>query len=227
MYNTDLPSRAELPSTAKLLRSTIIAALVAAALLITTVLPSEYGIDPTGIGRVLGLTQMGEIKVSLAAEAAADKETPAASTLPQPPQPGPASPQQPKASAPSKASAVVASNPASQGNASASQNHTMTIRLKPGQGAEVKLTMSKGAQMRYEWSTSGGPVNYDTHGDPVNAPKGFYHGYGKGRGADGDSGTLQAAFDGTHGWFWRNRSKSEVTITLKTSGDYEQIKRVL
>jgi len=87
--------------------------------------------------------------------------------------------------------------------------------------------MNKGAQARYEWAASGGPVNYDTHGDPVNAPKGFYHGYGKGRGAEGDSGTLQAAFDGAHGWFWRNRSKSEITITLKTRGDYEQIKRVL
>ena len=42
-----------------------------------------------------------------------------------------------------------------------------------------------------------------------------------------DSGTLQAAFDGTHGWFWRNRTNSEVTVTLKTSGDYQQIKQVL
>jgi hypothetical protein len=59
MYNTDLPTRAELPSTTRLLRSTVIALLVAAALLVTTVLPAEYGIDPTGIGRALGLTQMG------------------------------------------------------------------------------------------------------------------------------------------------------------------------
>jgi len=42
-----------------------------------------------------------------------------------------------------------------------------------------------------------------------------------------DSGTLQAAFDGTQGGFWRNRTNSEVTVTLKTSGDYQQIKRVL
>jgi hypothetical protein len=42
-----------------------------------------------------------------------------------------------------------------------------------------------------------------------------------------DSGTLQAAFDGTQGRFWRNRSNNEVTVTLKTSGDYQQIKRVL
>ena len=57
MYNTDLPNRAELPSSRQLLRSTAIALVAAGALLITTVLPAEYGIDPTGMGRALGLTQ--------------------------------------------------------------------------------------------------------------------------------------------------------------------------
>lgn len=74
MYNTDLPSRAELPSKRQLLRSTGIALAIAATLLITVVLPAEYGIDPTGIGQSLDLTAMGKIKASLAAEAAADKK---------------------------------------------------------------------------------------------------------------------------------------------------------
>jgi hypothetical protein len=68
-YNPDPPK----PDTRKLLRSTLMAAAVALVLLITVVLPAEYGIDPTRIGRVLGLTQMGEIKVRLAREAAADQ----------------------------------------------------------------------------------------------------------------------------------------------------------
>ena len=46
-YNTDLPKRADLPTTGKLLRSTALAALIAGGLLVTTVLPAEYGIDPT------------------------------------------------------------------------------------------------------------------------------------------------------------------------------------
>lgn len=56
----------------RLLRSTLIALVVAVLLLVTVVLPAEYGIDLTGAGRVLGLTQMGEIKTRLAKEAAAD-----------------------------------------------------------------------------------------------------------------------------------------------------------
>ncbi len=63
----------DLPGSRQLWRSTLIAALVAGALLVTVVLPAEYGIDPTRVGRVLGLTQMGEIKVRLAREAAADE----------------------------------------------------------------------------------------------------------------------------------------------------------
>jgi hypothetical protein len=53
------PVADDLPSTAQLLRSTVIAAAAAGLILVTVVLPAEYGIDPTGIGRVRGLTQMG------------------------------------------------------------------------------------------------------------------------------------------------------------------------
>jgi hypothetical protein len=48
MYNADVPPRHELPSSRTLLRSTLIAAAVAAVLLVTVVLPAEYGVDPTG-----------------------------------------------------------------------------------------------------------------------------------------------------------------------------------
>lgn len=72
MYNSNIPQNQEVPSTASLIKSTVIAALVAGVLLVTVVMPSEYGIDPTGIGKALGLTEMGDIKTSLAEEAAAD-----------------------------------------------------------------------------------------------------------------------------------------------------------
>jgi hypothetical protein len=211
MYNTDLPTRAELPSTRVLLRSTVVAAAIAAGLLITTILPAEYGIDPTGVGRVLGLTKMGEIKVSLSREANTKKAPPIESV--------------PSKEVSSQPPAIV-EVPAAKEVAS-SQQHTTTITLKPGQAAEIKLAIRKGVSVRYEWSTVGGAVNYDSHGEPANAPKNFYHGYGKGLNKSSDAGVLQAAFDGTHGWYWRNRSGAEVTVTLKTSGDYETIKREL
>jgi hypothetical protein len=56
------PTAAELPSKRQLNRATLLAAGVAAVLLVTTILPAEYGVDPTGVGSVLGLTPMGEMK---------------------------------------------------------------------------------------------------------------------------------------------------------------------
>lgn len=59
MYNVSKPTLDDLPSSKQLLRSTLIALVAAIAILVGIVLPSEYAIDPTGIGRVLGLTEMG------------------------------------------------------------------------------------------------------------------------------------------------------------------------
>ena len=72
MYKPQLPDRSELPSIARLTRQAIAAVGVAAVLVITVVLPAEYGIDPTTAGRLLSLTEMGEIKSQLAREAEAD-----------------------------------------------------------------------------------------------------------------------------------------------------------
>ena len=61
MFNSQLPDVSELPTTRQLVGSTLVAMAGAAALLVTVVLPSEYGIDPTGVGRVLG--QIGRAHV--------------------------------------------------------------------------------------------------------------------------------------------------------------------
>ena len=210
MYNTDLPNRAELPSSRQLLRSTAIALVAAGALLTAIVLPAEYGIDPTGIGGALGLTQMGQIKTARSAETAADAKAAAAPAVATPAAPAPA---------PAPAAVQAAQAPSGK-------RDEMSITLRPGQGAEIKLDMRKGDQVEFSWQSGGGVVNFDTHGDPVNAPKNFYHGYGKGREVS-VKGSLQAAFDGQHGWFWRNRGQADVSVTLKTQGQYSAIKRVL
>ena len=71
--------------------------------------------------------------------------------------------------------------------------------------------MRRGAQARYGWTVNGGNVNFDTHGEPPNAARGFYNGYGTGRAATADQGTLTAAFELTHGWFFRIRSGRTVS----------------
>ncbi|WP_415713859.1 hypothetical protein [Roseibium sp.] len=73
MYNANKPDPEELPSSAQLLRSTILAFIAAVVILVTIVLPAEYNIDPTGIGKAIGLAEMGEIKQELAREAEEDR----------------------------------------------------------------------------------------------------------------------------------------------------------
>lgn len=239
MYNTDLPRRAELPTSARLKRSTIIAAVSACTILITVVLPSEYAIDPTGVGRLAGLVQMGEIKTQLAKEAAGDKTSEIATVAAKDeilmrrldrietllagrqPDAAPVAPARVVGMAVAKpqANAGGQDKAAPAGTRSDEVNFTLT----PGQGAEIKLVMRQGARVGFAWATSGGPVNFDTHGD---AP-GQSTSYEKGRGVESGEGVIEAAFDGNHGWFWRNRGRSDVTVTLRTNGNYAGIKRLL
>jgi hypothetical protein len=51
--------------------------------------------------------------------------------------------------------------------------------------------------------------------------------YKKGKDAQQDAGTLEAAFKGQHGWYWKNRGTEPVTVELTTVGEYASIKRVL
>lgn len=221
MFNSDIPTRAELPSSAQLLRSTIIALLAAAAILVTIVLPAEHAFDPTGVGRMLNLTEMGEIKQQLAAEAAADRARD---------QPQPASTPADKRSSllkflaasvlPTSAMAQAARTPAQ----SPTRTDETTIALRPGEGLEYKMTMSKGAQVEFSWNAAGGVANYDLHGTP--SAGGKETSYKTSRGVAADSGVLTAGFDGAHGWFWRNRGRETVTITLRTSGAYTSLRRM-
>ena len=97
------------------------------------------------------------------------------------------------------------------------------VVLTPGEGTEFKLTMEEGATARFSWVSEGGPINFDTHGDGG----GQSISYEKGRGVPEDEGELEAAFTGNHGWFFRNRNDNDITLVLRTGGDYGQFKKML
>ena len=207
------------PSSKKLLRSTAIAIVTALLLLVTVVMPAEYGVDPTGMGQVLGLTRMGQIKAQLAREAATTAAADSALSTDSANAAGVAQLPAPGLTADTTLAGIAASEPRSRSD-------TVQVALRPDEGKEIKLGMKKGARVTYSWSTDRGVVNYDTHADRTEAPAIKYHGYEKGQGKPSDQGELIAAFDGMHGWFWRNRTRETVTVTLHTSGDYSQLKRM-
>ncbi|MBT3934433.1 MAG: transmembrane anchor protein [Bacteroidetes bacterium] len=202
MENQQSQNYKELPSTKKLINSTIIAALVATFILIVAVLPAEYGIDPTGLGQLIGLKEMGEIKISLEDEIQklANNENPKQDQVED----------------------ISSENQPGETTLSQKEDN-FTFTLKPGETTEFKLKMLEGAIVNYEWKVDKGHVNFNTHGD---SPETSYFGYGKGQKVQSDDGDLVAAFDGNHGWFWRNRSDEETTISLEISGDYISYKQI-
>lgn len=212
MYNANIPTDLEVPSTGKLIKSTILAAVAALVLLVTVVMPAEYGIDPTGVGNAIGLKKMGEIKVSLAKEAAAEQQIAEMAN---------------SGEAISLSEAVPAPAPVEPAPAEAVANirtDEMKVTLAPDEGTEIKVTMAKGKKVEYSWSSDGGKANFDVHADSKELDI-DYHGYEKGSETT-KAGVIEAAFDGNHGWFWRNRTSETITVTLKTSGEYTQIKHM-
>jgi hypothetical protein len=224
MYNSNIPTQMELPSTKKLIKSTILAALGASVLLVTVVMPAEYAIDPTGFGKLTGLQQMGEIRVSLAEEAAQEETAKQMSASDVAKLASSAKPLSEVAKPRLISEAQVAPAPQEAAVVSAGREDATTFTLAPNQGTEIKASMKKGQKVKYEW-TSTGKINFDNHADSKDLNI-DYHGYSKGVGQERDAGVIEAAFDGKHGWFWRNRNKETVTVTLKTNGEYFDIKRM-
>lgn len=253
MYNTDFPSKADLPTTDRLIHSTVIAGVSALAILVTVVLPSEYGIDPTGFGRLTGLTTMGQIKMQLAEEAAAGEALSAAAAagtaIPNP-TPAPATDTQQLAArvdaleslilelqstqptvavptevapAPAELAAALAPVEAPAAVAAPLWRDEVTFTLTPMEGTEYKLVMQAGALATYEFVVDGGVINFDAQGEG----EGQSLTYEKGRGVASDAGELIPPVSGTHGWFFRNRGSEDVVVTLRTGGDYQEFRKLI
>ena len=201
---TQMTSQPPLPTVPQLVRAIGVALVVAAVILVTAVLPAEYRIDPTGVGTALGLTRMGQVKTVLAREAEGHAIAPEAGG--------------------ETAGAGTSGSPASAGDSVATRSDVTEIVLPPNQGKEIKLIMESGARADYRWSAAGGLVDFETHGEPFNAPASVYESYEKGSGATSDEGVLTAPFSGKHGWYWGNRSSSSVTIKLETRGQYREVR---
>jgi hypothetical protein len=220
------PAEQDLPSTKQLVNSTLLAAGVAAALLVTVVLPAEYGIDPTGIGSITGLKKMGEIRVSLEKEAAADRTNSSGASVEAKQddknKSAEASKESKIADVNNDKLAAESTSPSTDSSAG-TLKHEMQVKLAPDEGAEIKVEMTKGNKVQYTWSTDSGKANFDVHGDSKTLGI-DYHKYSKGS-SQSEQGSIEAAFDGSHGWFWRNRTSNPIVITLKTEGQYTEINR--
>lgn len=183
-----------LPTKRQLTKATLVSIVIAGAILVTTVLPAEHGIDPTGIGRALGLLDMSN-----------------------------------PAAAPAPVTSTVPSAPVAEGTGPVLRNDYVVqsttpfrtgeyrLTLEPNKGAEVKTKMKKGDQFTFSWSAGGPRIEFDMHGEEVNAAKDAFTSYWQGELAGG-AGTFTAPFEGSHGWYWHNTTFEPVTVVVQVSG---------
>jgi hypothetical protein len=196
-------------SNVRVLRGLAIAAVVAVIALFTLVLPAEYGYDPTGIGRHLGLMAMSDARTAAAGSiedvTGGNEELKAAegaSSMDPLPLPNPA---------------------VSQLEAAAPRTETIEITLGFDEKTEIKAVLGKGKVILYDWSVEGGKVYVDFHGhDPAKGDS-YWVRYEEADGITQRSGSLVAPFAGEHGWFWLNVSDQPVKIRLTVSGYQEKL----
>jgi hypothetical protein len=193
------------------LKALVIAVVVAAVVFVTCVLPAEYGRDPTGIGRLLGLDAMharaqqasGPSTVTLREVLGGNEklyEVDVGDGRDPVPLPNP------------KVHQLETTPP---------KEETIVVKLDVDQKTEIKTKLQEGKMVLYSWQVEGGKVYVDYHGhDPSFGDK-FFVRYSEQDGVTGASGSLVAPFTGEHGWYWLNVSETPVTITLKVSGYFD------
>ena len=211
MMDSQNLSPMQAPSLGKIVAATLTALIVACVILVVVVLPAEYGIDPLGTGKALGLTDLGGASAPARPAPAAD----AAAILPVlvPSTTG---------GAPKVAGTFIA-----QPNRFQVDSREMT--LAAGEGMEIKYNMKKGAGLVFSWTASA-KLAFEFHGDPDVKPAGsegtdYFESYelDDQTGKDQFHATFVAPSTGIHGWFWENKTDKDVTLKLVSAGFFDWV----
>lgn len=201
------PFEADPPSSKRLWKSIALATLGAALVLVTIVLPAEFGVDPTHVGRALGLTALnGPTRTLVVEDVVGGNDDYKSVALPDAGEP------------------IPLPNPAVvQLKTADAQVKTFTVQLGVDQETEIKAVMDKAQVILYSWKAEGGEVYTDFHGHAPDSGNAFVRYEEQQSGHEG-RGSLVAPFAGEHGWFWLNIAGNPVTITLEIRGYFSDTK---
>ena len=166
-------------SKASLFKSILFALIVAIIILITVILPAEFGIDHTGIGSMLGLDALNN---------------------------------------PNESPAIISR--LGEGELEFRQDE-VEVLIPANSGLEYKFFLEMHSNINYEWS-SPSSLYFDMHGEPEGDTTGYFESYGAST-TDGMKGSITVPFAGSHGWYWRNDTDQDISISLKTLGNYNVI----
>jgi hypothetical protein len=200
-------------STKKIVIATVAAALIGGILVVTAVLPAEYGIDPTGIGKMIGFNKLYQ-----PVEQASATGLPVTVALPSVEilklegggsEPEVIKPEEANLPAPEKQYEE--------------REDSVQITLRAGKGIEYKVKMLKHGRLKYGWHTDNGIVYADFHGDVKqdNPPEDIYYESYAIAYSNNMIGNLLTPYEGRHGWYFKNITGNDITISVKMKGQYE------
>ncbi|WP_306261685.1 hypothetical protein [Pararhizobium sp. IMCC21322] len=195
----------------------LISAFVAVALLVAFILPAEYGIDPTGIGKLTGVSALAQ-----------DTPVPATSKD---------FGQSLNFNVEEYDLTAEHINRSIRGllhlEDAPFKSETIVLELEDLGEMEHKFILPQDTALLYSWkilNAKGDGVYYEFHGHPSSAdapnyPEGFEQAYSKGEGT-GQSGSFIAPFPGYHGWYFMNLEEGPIQIELTVSGYYAEHKEM-
>lgn len=193
------PKGPALPSKKQLTFAVEAAAIIAFLLLVLVVLPIEFGLDLTGLGRSLGLNFLNGSRNN---EKSSD----------------------PNLLLVARAESTFGRNTARSYDAAAVESkgsivpkeNTFRVVLEPGKGAEVKTNLKAGDGFVFRW-TATSDVSADMHGERSDTSDNWST-YAVESSQRTASGIFIAPFDGSHGWYWHNGGKEPVVVEVITFG---------
>ena len=195
----------EPPSGKRIAVSALVACVVAGIVLVTAVLPAEYGVDPTGIGRALGFTALSApVRTIEITDVVGGNESVREAEIPDFGEP------------------VPLPNPAvHQAEDHSPRTQHFVVTIPPEGETEVKAVLREGKMILYTWSVDRGTIYSDMHGHNPDFGSEFFVRYLEHQEGSGQSGSLVAPFDGEHGWYWVNYNEFPVVVTLDITGFFD------
>lgn len=197
-------------SKGQLLKSLLIALVIGVIVLLTAVLPAEYGMDPLGTGKLFGFSKLyqgneqienNETSSSLNFKKIKMEKLGSDISVPKPSE---------------------ADNPSPESQYPERED-SIEVIVPAEKGIEYKFKSLKYGSIKYEWTTDKGIVYIDFHGEvkQENPPENvFYESYTLAY-SNNMAGTLTAPFEGKHGWYFRNETKEDIVVTIRLNGQYE------
>jgi hypothetical protein len=199
--------------TKKILIATVVALLIGGFIVVAAVLPAEYGIDPTGIGKSIGFNKLYQpVENSNSTSAFGVVVQPSVKVLKL----------EGGGSEPEVVKPEEANYPAPEKQYEERED-SVQVSLKAGKGLEYKVKMLKYGRLKYEWLTSNGIVYADFHGDvkQANPPKDIYYESYAIANSNNMIGNLLTPYEGRHGWYFKNITGNDLTISIRLKGQYE------